>query len=187
MKPARKPRQIGLGLILFQSLKGILAHWNKVFPNIDKPIKMVSIPKRYSGSLKQIDAPVVTEPALFQSLKGILAHWNVIWKGPMLMGTQFQSLKGILAHWNLDIQSHSPDWEVSIPKRYSGSLKPSWYSCLGSTGDVSIPKRYSGSLKRQKIRCPRTLQHVSIPKRYSGSLKHFYTSDTRSYKVGFNP
>ena len=61
--------------------------------------------------------------------------------------------------------------DVSIPKRYSGSLKPIIAAAGRKKLGVSIPKRYSGSLKQEGFLADALLKFVSIPKRYSGSLK----------------
>ena len=177
----RSPRKVQP--VAFQSLKGILAHWNASTSEGVSGCDSVSIPKRYSGSLKPL--VIFDEIAFahqFQSLKGILAHWNYSLLAQTITGDWFQSLKGILAHWNrrvspafasaLKFQSLKGilahwnlvqlriwDWGelVSIPKRYSGSLKLEARSVMIGACQVSIPKRYSGSLKQLKLwgRCHR--------------------------------
>ncbi len=114
---------------------------SKSLPSVISSRKAVSIPHRYSSSRPR--ARRGSRAARFQSLIGTLAATGAAQEGVAKMA-RFQSLIGTLAAIS-PASAPTPPSRVSIPHRYSSSLRDAYTSIMGRHR-VSIPHRYSSSL-----------------------------------------
>ncbi len=165
---------------MFQSLKGILVHFNYLFLFRSR-LKLLF--KSLKGILVHFNRMECTVPpdgnSRFQSLKGILVHFNIKKCKDAWIVCRFQSLKGILVHFNrrwlepllyliFKVQIREPQLIYHFQEGTSqyplhkNSLKPSTDKVFGISENL-IGRNFSSTPYQTRNTAPKTAMSKKTP------------------------